>query len=196
MTPEDFVTSDTHFGHTNIIKYCNRPFASVEEMDHELVTRWNNKVPKGSTVYHLGDFCFYKDPAQAEAVIRSLNGNIHLAAGNHDNWWDKQGQPRAKWQRVIDCFETISHGVVETKLGKNMVVLCHYPIESWNGKFHGSWHFHGHSHGGATAMPGRLDAGVDGLPGYNNYAPWSCTEIVEHFDLEAHSVVLADAESI
>lgn len=192
MRPEDFVTSDTHFGHAKIIDYCKRPFASAEVMDRELVDRWNAKVPKGATVYHLGDFCFYKDPAQAEAVLRSLNGNIHLVVGNHDHWWDKQGQPRAKWQGVIGCFVHISHGILEVQLGKKLVILCHYPIESWNGKFHNSWHFHGHSHGGATAMEGRLDVGVDALPGYE---PWSGAAIVEHMT-KAKTAVLADAESL
>lgn len=181
MNPEDFVISDTHFGHANIIKYCKRPFDSVEAMDRELIDRWNAKVPKGATVYHLGDFCFYKDPAQALEVLHSLNGDIHLVAGNHDNWWEKNGCVRDKWRKVVDCFATIDHGIAEHKLAKKLIVLCHYPIESWNGKLHGSWHFHGHSHGGAVAVPGRLDVGVDALPTPDNdYAPWSCADIIRY----------------
>ncbi len=182
MKPEDFVTSDTHFGHANIIRYCTRPFASVEAMDRELVDRWNAKVPKNATIYHLGDFSFHKDPDRTLEILYSLNGDIHLIAGNHDNWWEKNGCARDKWRRVVNCFATIDQGIAEHKLGKQLVVLCHYPIESWNGKFHGSWHLHGHSHGKATPMAGRLDVGVDGLTAPDNdYAPWSCAEIVEYF---------------
>lgn len=50
-----FFTSDLHFGHENVIKFDNRPFRSVEEMDAELISRWNNKVKKGDLVYVLGD---------------------------------------------------------------------------------------------------------------------------------------------
>lgn len=156
-------------------------------MDRELVDRWNAKVPKGATVYHLGDFCFYKDPDQALAVLESLNGHIHLIAGNHDNWWDKQGNPRVKWAKVVDHFDQTSRGMFETKLGGKLVVLCHFPIEAWNGKHHGSWHFHGHSHGGAAAVSGRLDVGVDALPAPDNdYAPWSCGEIVRYMTIDTN----------
>ena len=75
--------SDTHFGHNNIIKYCNRPFNSTEEMDERMVTNWNNKVRPGDTVYHLGDIVmFFRD---AKRILPELNGNIRLVVGNHDD---------------------------------------------------------------------------------------------------------------
>lgn len=74
-------TADTHFGHANIIKYCNRPFKSVDEMNEKLISNWNSIVQEGDTVYHLGDFSFrgyyrYKN---------RLNGKIILLRGNHDD---------------------------------------------------------------------------------------------------------------
>lgn len=78
-----FITSDTHFYHTNIIKYCNRPFESVEEMNEKLIENWNNVVNKYDTVYHLGDFCI-GDRKQITETAHRLRGNIKLIKGNHD----------------------------------------------------------------------------------------------------------------
>ena len=76
-------TSDTHFGHKNIIRYCNRPFKNVWEMNHVLIENWNKRVAKGDTVYHLGDFAFLA-PKQIKDVIDCLNGTIIMVSGNHD----------------------------------------------------------------------------------------------------------------
>lgn len=76
-------TADTHFGHSNIIKYCARPFADAGAMTASLVERWNAVVAKEDTVYHLGDFSFY-DPARSAEVLSSLNGKKILILGNHD----------------------------------------------------------------------------------------------------------------
>ena len=78
-----FFTSDTHFWHDNIIKFCNRPFNSIEEMNDTIIENWNKVVGKNDIVFHLGDFCFcgsdkFKD------IIERLNGYIYLILGNHD----------------------------------------------------------------------------------------------------------------
>lgn len=76
-------TADNHFKHTNIIKYCNRPFSSVEEMDDTMLTNWNSTVSPGDTVYHLGDLAF--GPADyIQELISKLNGQIIMVGGNHD----------------------------------------------------------------------------------------------------------------
>ena len=79
-----FVIADTHFRHKNIIEYCNRPFKTVEEMDAEMIRRWNNKVGKDDLVIHLGDFALGKRE-EIENVRNKLNGNIILLRGNHDH---------------------------------------------------------------------------------------------------------------
>lgn len=76
-----WVTSDNHFFHKNIIKYCNRPFNSVEDMNEYMIKRWNKKVRKRDIVLHLGDFAFKH---QDREVRRRLNGTIILIMGNHD----------------------------------------------------------------------------------------------------------------
>ena len=76
-----FFTADTHFGHANIIKYCNRPFKDTDEMNEALIANWNNVVSEGDTVYHLGDFSF----RGYHRYRNRLNGNIVLLQGNHDD---------------------------------------------------------------------------------------------------------------
>src|SRR5574344_1137749 len=79
-----FVTSDTHFSHTNIIKYCNRPFANAAEMNETLIKRWNSCVNPNDVVIHCGDFAL--DPSSdMDTIVPRLNGRIVLILGNHDH---------------------------------------------------------------------------------------------------------------
>ena len=86
MMSKVFFTSDLHFGHTNVITFDKRPFSSVEEMDKELIKRWNKKVEKGDLVYVLGDMIWKSSNNDAENLIKSLNGQIILIKGNHDRF--------------------------------------------------------------------------------------------------------------
>ena len=100
-----FLTSDTHFGHKSIIKYCGRPFSSVEEMDATIISNWNAVVTKKSDiVYVLGDFAFRSTPPDA------LNGTIIRLKGNHDH-------------ETLITQATINFGGVE-------VFLTHFPPET------------------------------------------------------------------
>ena len=80
-----FIISDTHFGHENIISYCSRPFVTVEEMDRQLIQKWNSVVSKNDIVYHLGDFALGSIHKVAEYRSK-LNGKIFLITGNHDGY--------------------------------------------------------------------------------------------------------------
>lgn len=139
-----FITADTHFGHTKILKYCDRPFHDIEEMDNTLVGNWNNVVAKKDTVYHLGDFSFSKTTFVTPDV---LNGNIYLIKGNHD-------------KKIPKGFKGI-YEYLEISFNSKTIVLSHYPFEVWNKKHYGSLHFHGHCHGTARKMLNRLDVGTD-----------------------------------
>ena len=79
-----FIVADTHFHHKNIIEYASRPFKSVEEMDNEMIKRWNNKVGKDDLVIHLGDFALGNKEDVAN-LRNKLNGKIILLKGNHDH---------------------------------------------------------------------------------------------------------------
>lgn len=77
-------TSDSHFGHFNVIEYSGRPFTSTEEMREVIVNNWNHVVGKKDTIYHLGDFTLSTDLNYIDGILSQLNGKIRLIAGNHD----------------------------------------------------------------------------------------------------------------
>lgn len=137
-----FFTSDLHFGHENVLRFDNRPFASVEEMDAELVRRWNAKVGKGDLVYVLGDLIWKSRNGDAHNLIRSLNGQIILIKGNHDRFLHN-AQARASLAGIKDYDDicvTLEDGSVRR------CILSHYFIPFYNGHRHQAIHLHGHSH--------------------------------------------------
>lgn len=84
MSKNIWLISDTHFGHDNIIKYCNRPFKDHAEMDEKLIDNWNSVVKPGDKVYHLGDV-FFGDREYFQKLWAKLNGSKRLIVGNHDD---------------------------------------------------------------------------------------------------------------
>lgn len=155
-------TSDHHFGHKNIIKHCNRPFESVEEMDEAMIAEWNRVVDEGDTVYHLGDFSLSGDADQVAEWFCRLNGTVHLLAypWHHDKRWLRKMTRGLNLPGFPDAPNLILEPPIVV-LESPPIVLCHYPIEEWDRKHHSSWHLHGHSHGKARFVERRLDVGVD-----------------------------------
>lgn len=145
---ETWFWADTHFGHVNIMKYCNRPFKSVEEMDEILVSRWNSRIKSGDVIYMLGDFMFTNRREAPDAMLSRLNGRKFLLIGNHD---PKPVRKAQGWECVYRL-----HRIVLDSQG---IVLCHYPMFSWQGSCHGSWMLHGHCHG--TLQTSKTYEGVD-----------------------------------
>jgi calcineurin-like phosphoesterase family protein len=156
-----FFTSDLHFGHANVIKYCNRPFATASEMNEALIANWNSVVGPNDTIYILGDV-FFCQPSEAVEILSRLNGKKHLVYGNHDKQIKSNRQ-------VQQFFEVIHPDLYEKKIDEHFVTMCHYPMMSWNKSFHGSFQLHGHIHGKTpfTGQMRRYDVGVDA----NNYTP-------------------------
>jgi calcineurin-like phosphoesterase family protein len=109
-------TSDTHFGHKNIIKYCNRPFENTVVMDSVLIERWNKVVKPNDIVYHLGDFAFAKKERIAE-IVRKLNGTIYLVKGNHD-------KESNEYYRNCGFKEVYDQPIILNEF----LILSHYPM--------------------------------------------------------------------
>jgi calcineurin-like phosphoesterase family protein len=159
-----YFTSDTHFGHKNIIQTCNRPFASVDEMDEAMVARWNQRVGPDDTVFHLGDFCF-RNFLGADTYLRRLNGAIHLVQGNHD---------AETLKHHAGLFASVSL-IREIEAGGHRIVMCHYPMREWDGSWTGSWHLFGHVHGRLNHAP--LGFSLDVAADAHDFTPWSLDEI-------------------
>lgn len=160
-----FFTSDHHFSHTNIIQYCGRPFSSVEEMDEAMVWRWNQAVKPTDSVYFLGDFTL-GNATLADSFLQRLNGKIYMLEGNHDKGWFRKNYFFGnKVQFLPPLYKLNFDG--------QMIILCHYPMRSWQSSEHGSWHLFGHEHGRFAPQGLSFDAGVD----CNNFYPFSFEEV-------------------
>jgi calcineurin-like phosphoesterase family protein len=165
-----YFTSDTHYSHSNIIKFCNRPFKDVIEMNQCLVDNWNSVVTPKDIVYHLGDFSF-GDSKTTDHIIKSLKGHITLILGNHD-------YKRVKGY-TASLFDEVCH-LKQIKVDSETIVMCHYPMLVWNKSHYGSIMLHGHQHGSGRYIPGikRLDVGVD----VHNFSPISIERVLEIFN--------------
>ena len=158
-----FFTSDLHLGHKNIIKHCQRPFASVEAMDGGLIRAWNARVCAQDTVYVLGDFAF-ESRVQSRSALSRLAGRKILIRGNHDR--EKEGDSEG-WEEM--------HHSLLVEVGNMQFFLHHYPLRDWPGKWRGTIHLYGHVHGNMKPLAGSLDVGVDTWGG----APVSSTEVMQ-----------------
>lgn len=149
-------TSDEHYGHENIIKFCNRPFKSTEEMKETMIRNHNAVVKPGDRVYHLGDM-FWRTTSDDEAlsIIHRLNGQPFYIRGNHEELIHRS-------QAVRQSFVWVRDSENLKIFGYPNIWLSHYAHRVWNGSHKGAYHLYGHTH---AAMPedGSLsfDVGVD-----------------------------------
>lgn len=157
-------TADHHFGHSNIIHFCDRPFANVAEMDEALVERWNATVGNLDEVWHLGNFAYRCGPNHLAEIFGRLNGRaLHLVRGNHD----KKMTLALPWSSVQNYAELSARGRV--------LVLFHYALREWNRSRRGSLCLHGHSIGRQPPIAASYDVGVDVW----DYRPVSLDEVLE-----------------
>lgn len=140
-----WITSDLHFGHTNIMKFCpdTRQHDSVQDMNEYIVQEWNRKVQPDDTTYILGDVAFCHHDV-AIGFMNRLNGKKILIEGNHDS-------KLLKMESFRDCFSEI-HKYHEIKINGTTVVMFHYPITEWNRMHHGSVHLYGHLHNSLSGL--------------------------------------------
>lgn len=171
-----FFTSDTHFGHSNIIKYCQRPFNSAEHMDEVLISNWNEVVSPKDIVFHLGDFCFGSDKEWIK-ILQRLNGTKYLILGNHDI------KKIVNSNQIKDYFADINMQM-RVVVDKQKMLLNHYPFLCFEGGYQNVWQLFGHVHSSKHStgldkerlvhlFPTQYDVGVDN----NNYRPVSFAQV-------------------
>ena len=129
-----YYIADNHFGHKNVIRFDNRPFADTVLMDEVLVHNWNERVTEDDTVYILGD-CFWKNEENSVKLIHRLKGHKHLIRGNHDRVHG----------RLRFYYESIEH-YAEINDNDRLVILCHYPIPFYKNQHYGAVMLYGHVH--------------------------------------------------
>lgn len=167
-----FFTADEHLGHANknggIIQMCKRPFASLEEMAEEFVTRHNANVAPTDLTVHVGDMFWRKwSTQQCCAYLRRLNGQHDYINGNHEEVFRRPDSFLLK-----NLFRDISD-VKMIQQGKQLIWVSHYAHRVWPKSHQGSYHVFGHCHGVLPDHRRSHDVGVDA----NNYAPVSFDEL-------------------
>ena len=170
-----YYTADQHFGHSNIIRLCNRPFKDIAEMDKTLIMNWNSAVSADDVVYILGDLVFRSDK-HASYYIERLNGVKHLVLGNHDHKWIKNCNLQKFFASVSDYLEI--------RDSERRIALNHYPMLSWGGAARGALHVHAHIHNKREGlvfetlkkMDNALNAGVE----INEYKPVTLEELISN----------------
>lgn len=159
-----FFTADLHFGHHKMLEsYHNRPFATESDMDaHDeyLIHRWNEIADKHDDIYILGDFSL-RPALETRRILERLNGRKFLCPGNHDASLKSLSNYFEKVQQIMDVRFKVSRFAYLVNDIK--MVLCHYPLQEWDGIRYGTLHLHGHCHGSLrnTMFPFRYDVGID-----------------------------------
>lgn len=138
-----YIYSDLHLGHANIIKYCNRPFNSVEEMDATILSGLDVLKP-GDSLYFLGDLGLQpRNRIEYLQKVRDKGAMFFWILGNHDHRVTEEEK---------DLAFLVIPGYMDTHLYNNPVTLCHYPMLSWNRSHYGAYQFYGHHHTDVSHM--------------------------------------------
>ena len=173
-----FLTSDSHYGHFNICKYCHRPFQSRSEMDQTLIKNWNAVVPEDGIVVHCGDFMLphNEDIKEYNKYLNQLHGRVLLLRGNHD---------RASLDWVSDKLIAVRDQAMIVVDGVK-IFAQHYPCAAFNGDYHVYGHIHTLADGTCYGIDGDVtkvmgkntyDVGVD----QNGYTPVSYWQLCDIF---------------
>ena len=165
-----WLTSDTHFGHANIIRYCDRPFAAAQPMDGALVDAWNDRVRPDDEVWHLGDVALGRLD-ETLGVVTRLHGRKFLVPGNHDRCWPGHREAGAWSRRYTDAGFGLLPETTTLDVAGTPAVVCHFPYvgDSHGADRHvehrpedrGGWLLHGHVHDAWRQRGRMINVGVD-----------------------------------
>lgn len=187
-----YFTSDLHFFHEKIIGFTGRP-TTFEELTSWIINQCNSTIPsENAVVIHMGDMFFKCTNEQAAEVLSSLNGDWWFILGNHDNPDKIQtvintvNAAKGTNHRILGHYHRIlvksPPAISGQKWGKQLLILCHFPIEEWDGMGYKSYMVHGHLHGGGSEhgdhpvrkIPNRFDVGIDNS---HTFTPFSYQDL-------------------
>ena len=161
---EKWFISDPHFFHANIIKFCNRPFTTVEAMNQKMIHNWNSVVGASDYVYLLGDvFCGGGTARERNEVLYALNGKIRLIIGNHDETLLKTPQNLLRFEKIMYW-----HG-----FAKENFTATHVPHQLHRIR-DGEFNVHGHIHNALEDDPHYINVCVE----HRNYTPVHMDQIL------------------
>lgn len=189
LKPEQkiFFSSDQHFGHRNVVKFCNRPYSDEKEMGKALIENWNSVVGPEDIVVTMGDFFWFNDSHSIKKVVNKLNGTIYMVLGNHDK---KESFRRCDTEKFI-IVDGITHIFLRCEnedkwYQKTFEIVCsHYPQMTWSHRDKGAINLFGHIHSGPRTLAEidqdlplwtgqQLDVGVDN----QEYKPVSFEDVL------------------
>lgn len=176
-------TSDPHFMHKNILKYCKRPFKDVTQMNEALIANWNSVVGKDDLIICLGDFALGNEK-ECDKILKRLNGNKVLILGNHEKTVMSKEYNRNHFNGGI--YERLEIRVMDKEVSNEFqdIILSHYTMFTWNKSHRGSWQLFGHVHGtldnNPTLSPNQIDVGVDS----HDFTPISYEKVKEIITLK------------
>lgn len=166
-----FFTADEHYGHANIIKFCNRPFENDREMDEDIMAEHNEVVGPGDTVIHGGDVS-WRSVNRTIEIVKRLNGKHIMIKGSHDRVMEKIAKKQP------DLFEYVGYIYELMVHNKYHIIICHYNMRTWPRSHYNSWQLYGHSHGRLEPVGKQHDIGVDS----NDFRPVSFDQLKDIMD--------------
>ena len=181
-------TSDLHFGHRNVIKFCDRPFADEKEMGQALIQNWNDTVGDNDIAFVLGDTFWFNDSRCIKKVLSQLKGkDIYILPGNHD---DFESYHRVDDPRIHLCVDVVVCWITQENKPKREIWMSHYPMMTWPHRENGAYQFFGHIHSNPDKTEGvdqdlplhwnQMDVGCD----YWGYEPVDLKELEIYMQLK------------
>jgi calcineurin-like phosphoesterase family protein len=159
-----WLISDTHFDHANIIRYCGRPFDSVEIMNRTMLDNWNNTVAPDDLVYFLGDMTFGRNHRETGYWLSRLNGRIVFVRGSHDRRKEIGGD---------NILKVVNIGIIQVEDISFLLIHDAFnpAVNGWDG-----WIIHGHNHNNRPFLDGnRINISVEVI----GYKPISLHDILD-----------------
>lgn len=162
-------TSDLHFGHRNVLRFCKRPWDNEKDMYDGIIENWNNTVGDNDIVFILGDVFWFNDSRTIKKTLDKLKGkDIYIIPGNHD---DFRSYHRVTDTRIHLCEDVVVCWITQDGQKKKEVWMSHYPMMTWPHRENGAYQFFGHIH---SKFGERNDEVDQNLPLHYNQADVGC----------------------